>query len=125
MSTQWPTDWQGQTHTDCGADGQVLTTVGTSSQPGGIHQKNFQLISERWPNIWPTFQSNIAELMERYKQSKPDWANIRVIHVTLPDEPLVEDAEWSVGVVFSSAETMWVLPYRGWVELPAEAQAIW
>jgi hypothetical protein len=63
--------------------------------------------------------------MERYRQGKPDWANVRVLHLTIPDEPLVEHVEWSVGVVFTSAETMWVLPYRGWVELPEEAQAIW
>jgi hypothetical protein len=54
-----------------------------------------------------------------------DWSNVRTLYLELSDEPLAEDAEWSIGVVFSAAETMWVLPYRGLVPVPEEATAIW
>ena len=125
MSADWPTNWQGQTHMDCEANGQILTQVCTPSQPNGIHQKSFQSIAHSWRTIWPDFQRTISDLMERYKQDPPDWNSVRMLHLELSDEPLVEDAEWSVGVVFSTTETMWVLPYRGLVAVPDEAQAIW
>jgi hypothetical protein len=125
MSAEWPTSWQGQTHLDCGADGQLFTTIGTSSQPNGIHQQNFQNISKRWFTIWPEFRQCITELMANYKQPEPNWSDVRVVHLELPDEPLAEDAQWSIGVVFSATETMWVLPYRGLAALPDEALAIW
>jgi hypothetical protein len=110
---------------DCGADGQVLTTVGTASQPTGIHQRSFQAITDHWPTIWPQFRQCITELMQRYKQAPPDWKDVRVLHLELPDEPLDEGSEWSIGVVFSSADTLWSLPYSGWEPLREEAQAIW
>ena len=125
MSANWPTSWQGQTHMDCGADGQVLTLVCTPSQPNGIHEKSFQSIASRWASIWPDFRSSITGLMERYKQGPPDWGSIRTLYVELSDEPLAEDSAWSIGVVFSAADTMWVLPYHGLVPAPEEAQAIW
>ena len=110
---------------DCGADGYVLTLVCTTTQPNGIHQKSFQIIANRWGKIWPDFRCSITELVERYKQGPADWANIRILYLELPDEPLAEGAEWSIGVVFSAAETMWVLPYHGLVPAPEEASAIW
>ena len=125
MSAQWPTSWQGQTHLDCGADGQVLTVVCIPSHPNGIHEKSFQTVASRWLSIWPDFRRSITTLMERYKQGPPDWSSIRTVYLELSDEPLAEDAEWSIGVVFSAAETMWVLPYRGLAAVPEEAQAIW
>ena len=125
MSANWPTNWQGQTHLDCGADGQILTQVCTTSQPNGTHQKSFQSIAHRSRTIWPEFRRSITELMERYKQDPPDWSSVRILYVELSDEPLVEDAEWSIGVVFSNTETMWVLPYHGLVAVPDQAQAIW
>jgi hypothetical protein len=124
MSAQWPTSWQGQTHLDCGADGQVLTLVCTPSQPSGTHE-NFDAVASRWQSIWPDFRSSITALMERYKQEPADWSGIRTLYLEFSDEPLAEDAEWSIGVVFSAAETMWVLPYRGLAPVPEEAQAIW
>jgi hypothetical protein len=63
--------------------------------------------------------------MERYKQEPADWSSIRTLYLELADEPLAEDGEWSIGVVFSAAEMMWVLPYRGQAPEPDEAQAIW
>jgi hypothetical protein len=63
--------------------------------------------------------------MQRYKQTPPDWKDVQVIHLELPDEPLDEGSEWSIGVVFSSADTLWSLPYSGWEPLREEAQAIW
>ena len=44
--------------------------------------------------------------MQRYKQTPPDWKDVQVIHLELPDEPLDEGSEWSIGVVFSSADTL-------------------
>src|ERR1044071_9957489 len=102
MNASWPTDWQGQTHLDCGSDRQVLTLVKTPSPPHGIHQRNFQLIIERWETIWPEFRTVITELMESYKQDSPDWNNMRALYMELSDEPVIEDAAWSLGVVFSS-----------------------
>jgi hypothetical protein len=125
MSAHWPTNWQGQTHLDCGAEGPILTLVCTPSQPSGIHQKSFQSIAHHWRTIWPEFRRNITDLMERYKQDPPDWANVRTLYVELSDEPLAEGAEWSIGVVFSTTETMWVLPFRGLVPVRDEARAIW
>ena len=84
MSAQWPTSWQGQTHMDCGADGQLLTTVGMASQPTGIHQRSFQAITDHWPTIWPEFRQCITELMQRCKQTRPDWKDVRVLHLSFP-----------------------------------------
>ena len=125
MSAQWPTSWGGQTHMDCGADGQLLTNVGTGSQPTGIHQRSFQAITDHWPTIWPEFRQCITELMQRCKQTRPDWKDVRVLHLELPDEPLEEGCEWSIGVVFSSADTLWFLPYSGWEPLREKAEASW
>lgn len=125
MSASWPTNWQGQTHLDCGSNGQVLTLVTTSNLPSGIHHKNFQLIVERWEKIWPEFRTVITELMESYKHDSPDWSCMRTLYVELSDEPIAEDAEWSVGVVFSAADTLWTLPYRGWSAVRGQAQAMW
>ena len=50
---------------------------------------------------------------------------MRILYAELSDESLVEDAEWSVSVVFFDTESMWVLPYRGLVAVPDQAQAIW
>jgi hypothetical protein len=107
----------------CGADGQVLTLICTPTQPNGIHENSFQTVAGRWQTIWPEFRRSITDLVERYKQGPVDWGSIRTLHLELSNEPLAEDAEWSIGVVFSAAETMWVLPYHGLV--PGEAQAIW
>jgi hypothetical protein len=125
MSAEWPRSWQGQTHLDCGADGQLFTTIGTNSQPSGIHQRSFQNIAERWPTIWPEFRQCITELMANYKQPEPNWSDVRVLHLELPDEPLDEGGEWSIGAVFSSAEMLWFLPYSGWKALREKAQASW
>jgi hypothetical protein len=125
MRADWPTSWQGQTHLGCGEDKQVLTLVCTPSQPNGIHQKSFRSIADRWSTIWPEFQHSITDLMERYKQGPADWGTVRTLYLELSDEPLAEDAEWSLGVVFAAADTMWVLPYRGLVALRDEAQLIW
>ena len=110
---------------DCGADGQVLTSVSTPSQPSGGHQKTFHLITNRWHTIWPEFRNAVTDLMESYKQERPDWSDIRILYLELPDEPLAEDAEWSIGVVFSRADTMWTLPYHGWTAAPDRARAFW
>lgn len=125
MSTPWPTQWQEQTHLDCGADGQILTLVITSSQPTGFHQKSFQLIVDRWQIIWPEFKRVITDLMESYKQAAPDWSNVRALYLHIPDEPLAEDAEWGLDVVFSSSDTLWSLPYSGWTAVLGQAQAMW
>jgi hypothetical protein len=125
MSMLWPTDWQGQTHLDCGSEGQLLTLVSTTSQPNGTHQKSFQAIASRWSQVWPAFRASIAELMKTCGKDQPDWSSVQTIYLELADEPLAEDAEWSIGVVFSDSATMWVLPYRGWVALREQAQAIW
>ena len=125
MSALWPTDWQGQTHLDCGSDGQLPTLITTTSQPNGIHQKSFRAIAGRWSKLWPEFRVSIEQLMRNYRQEQPHWSNVRTIYLELADEPLAEDAEWSIGVAFSDTATMWVLPYRGWTPLPDQAQAIW
>jgi hypothetical protein len=125
MSADWPTSWQGQTYLDCGADGRVLTTVGTSGQPSAGHQRTFEAIAERWSTIWPEFRQRITQLMGDYGQAPPNWNDVRVLHLGLPVEPLEEGAEWSIGVVFSSADTVWSLPYSGWEALREKAQAIW
>ena len=83
------------------------------------------MIIERWETIWPEFRTVITELMESYKQDSPDWNNMRALYMELSDEPVIEDAAWSLGVVFSSAETLWTLPYRGWSAVRGQAQAIW
>jgi hypothetical protein len=110
---------------DCGTDGQILALVSTASRPNGIHEKSFRSIADRWSTIWPDFRRNITDLMRDYNQEPADWGSVRTLCLELPDEPLVEDAEWSIGVVFSEAGTMWVLPYRGLLSLPDKAQAIW
>lgn len=125
MNTPWPTNWQGQTHLDCGADGQILTLVSTPTQPTRAHQKSFQLIMERWQTIWPEFKRVITDLMVSYKQATPDWSDVRTLYLHIPDEPLAEDAEWSLDVVFSSSDTLWTLPYSGWTAVPGRAQAMW
>ena len=125
MNASWPTDWQGQTHLDCGADEQILTLISTPSLPNGIHQKSFQLIVEQWDAIWPEFQTVVIKLMDQYKQDPPDWSAVSALYVELSDVPIAEDAEWSLGIVFSASATLWTLPYRGWSAVPSKAQAIW
>jgi hypothetical protein len=72
----------------------------------GFHQKSFQLIIERWPIIWPEFKRVITDLMESYNQDAPDWSSVRTLYLHIPDEPLAEDAEWGIDVVFSSSDTL-------------------
>jgi hypothetical protein len=110
---------------DCGADGQVLTHITTTSPPTGIHQESFQLIADRWQIIWPEFRRLIAELIESYEQDAPDWKRVRTLYVHIPDETLGEDAEWGIDVVFFSSDTLWSLPYSGWTAVPGRAQAMW
>ena len=127
MSACWPESWSGQTHLECGEHGQILTSVSTPSTPTGAHQKTFHLIADRWSAIWPQFKSAIDALMEKYRHDQilPDWSNIRLLYLELPDEPIAEEAERSIGVVFSGADTIWTLPFTGLIAAPERAQAIW
>jgi hypothetical protein len=124
MDSSWPTFWQGSTNIDCGDDGSFMAVVTTESPPTGAHARTFELICSRWGEIWPEFRRIISELMQSYGRETPEWSTVRSVYVCVPDEPIVEDAEWSVGVVFSRDETLWSLPYRGWSACPQQAQAI-
>jgi hypothetical protein len=125
MDSSWPTSWQGSTNIDCGDDGSFMAVVTTESQPTGAHARTFELICSRWREIWPEFRRIITELMQSYGRETPEWSTVRSVYVCVPDEPIAEDAEWSVGVVFSRDETLWSLPYRGWSACPQQAQAIY
>jgi len=125
MTEAWPKHWQGQTNLTCGTDGPALTLVSTPSQPCGIHEQNFRTIVTRWETIWPEFRRVITDLMASYRQEPPDWSAIQAVYLELSDEPIAEDAEWSVGVVFSAHDTLWSLPYRGFTACPERAQAVW
>ena len=125
MNSSWPISWQGNTNIDCGDDGSFMAVVTTESQPTGAHAQTFQLICSHWQEIWPSFRQIITELMESYKREAPDWSRVSSVYISVPDEPIVEDAEWSVGVVFFGSDTLWSLPYRGLSACPQQAQAIY
>jgi hypothetical protein len=110
---------------DCGEDGRFVAVVTTDSKPSGAHARTFELIRSRWSEIWPEFRGIITGLMESYGRETPQWSAVQTVYVCVPDEPIVEDADWSVGVVFSGSETFWSLPYRGWSACPQQAQAIY
>jgi hypothetical protein len=125
MDLSWPTSWQGGTELVCGDDGCFTAFVTTESQPTGAHASTFDLICSRWSEIWPEFRQIITKLMESYGRGIPDWSAVGSIHICVPDEPIEEDADWSVGVTFSGDETLWSLPYRGWLACREQAQAIY
>lgn len=125
MDSSWPTSWQGSTTLECGDDGSFPVVVSTESQPTGAHSRTFELIRSRWPEIWPGFRRAITELMVSYGRETPEWSGVSKIYIGIPDEPIAEDAKWSVGVVFPDSETLWSLPYRGWTACPQQAQAVY
>jgi hypothetical protein len=124
MSASWPTSWQGSTDIECGEDGTFLAVVTTEGHPCGIHAKNFETIIARWAELWPEFRRIITELMLSYGRESPQWSCVNCIYIDSPAEPIVEDAEWSIGVTFSGDNTLWSLPYGGWAACSNEAQAI-
>jgi len=100
-----------------------MAIVSTDGPPSGIHAKNFDTILARWTEIWPEMRQVFSELMESYHHERPDWKRVNCVYISLTSQPIVEDAEWSVGVVFSGSDTLWSLPYHGWTACPQQAQA--
>jgi len=125
MTASWPSSWQGSTSIDCDEDGGFMAVVTTDGQPCGIHAKNFEMIVARWHQLWPEFRRVISELMVSYGREVPQWTRVNCIYIDSPAEPIVEDAEWSIGVEFSGDSTLWSLPYQGWSACPKRAQAIY
>ena len=124
MSSSWPSSWQGSTSIDCGEDGTFTAVVTCEGQPVGIHAKNFELIASRWHELWPEFRHIITELTKSHGTKGPHWSHVNCVYIDCPTEPIVEGAEWSIGVVFSGDSTLWSLPYQGWSACPDQAQAI-
>lgn len=102
-----------------------MAVVTTDGQPGGIHAKNFEMIGARWHDLWLEFRHVITDLMVSYGHESPQWTHVNCVYIESPDEPIVEGAEWSIGVVFSVDPTLWSLPYQGWSACPKQAQAIY
>lgn len=125
MDSSWSVSWQGSTNLECGDEGSFTAVVTTESPPTEAHARTFELICLRWPELWPEFRRIITELMLSYRRQKPEWKAVSSLYICVPDEPLAEDAEWSVDVAFSGSETLWSLPYRGWCACPQQAQAIY
>ena len=125
MSASWPSKWQGTTKLDCGQDGSFVAVVSTEGQPSAAHLQNFEAIMSRWQVIWPECRQIITDMIRSYGRAAPDWRNVKSVHIDLSKNPIHEDAEWSVGIVFSGGDTLWALPYEGWVAFPSGAQAFW
>jgi hypothetical protein len=102
-----------------------MAAVTTESQPSGAHARTYELICSHWQEVWPEFRRIITELTESYGRETPDWSRVSSVYIGIPDEPISEDARWSLGVVFFGNDTLWLLPYRGWLACPREAQAIY
>jgi hypothetical protein len=124
MTASWPSSWQGSTTVDCGEDGSFTAVVTTDGQPSGIHAKNFEAIVSRWHEVWPEFRRIITELIASYGRERPIWSSVSCVYIDSPAEPIIEDAEWSIGVVFSADSTVRSLPYQGWAARSEQAQAI-
>lgn len=125
MDSSWPISWHGSTNIKCGDDGNFIAVVTTESQPAEAHKRMLELVCARWGEIWPEFKRSITQLMVSYGRQSPDWSSVRSVYFELPDEPIAEGAEWSIGAVFSSDDTLWSLPYCGWAACPQQAQAIY
>lgn len=125
MSTESQESWFDEFQLDCGEGGFVPTDISSSSSSPSILHENVEIIVDRWKDIWPSFRESISILMESYRQSQPDWTQIRMLYLELPDALISDEVEWSVSVEFSASVTLWVLPFRGWSELRKQAYAIW
>jgi hypothetical protein len=102
-----------------------MAVVTCDGQPDGIHAKNFETIVSRWQDLWPEFRRVIADLMVSYGREVPQWSHVNCVYIDPPAEPIIEGAEWSIGVVFSGDSTLWTLPYEAWSACPKQAQAIY
>lgn len=125
MTHEWPKSWQGDTNIECGEDGIFMAVLSTDGPPAPVHAENFDLILSRWPSKWTEFRSVINKLMESYSRPRPDWSAVRCIYINIPDEPMNDESEWSIGVVFSGEDTLWFVPCKGWTCLQGKAQASW
>jgi hypothetical protein len=47
----WPTDWEGESLADLGADGKIRCTIILTDGYTPIHLKNYTEIKMRWPEI--------------------------------------------------------------------------
>lgn len=125
MRASWPSSWQGSTSIDCGENGSFMAVVTCDGQPDGIRAKNFETIASRWQDLWPEFRRVITDVMLSYGREAPQWSQVNCVYIETPAEPIIEGAEWSIGVVFSGDSTLWTLPYEAWSACPKQAQAIY
>ena len=100
-----------------------MVVVTTEGKPSVADKRNFEMVMSRWGELWPQFRRLIGELMASYEREAPDWSNVNCVYLTIPSVPIAEGAEWGIGVVFRSEQTMWTLPYEGWTVCPDQAQA--
>jgi hypothetical protein len=101
-----------------------MAVVTTDGQPGGSHARNFETIMSRWHELGPEFRRIITTLMMSYGQQAPQWNRVNCVYLSSPAEQIIEQAEWSIGVVFSEDSTLCSLPYQGWSACSKQAQAI-
>jgi hypothetical protein len=125
MSTESQESWFDELQLDCGEGGFVPADISDSSSSPATLQQNVESIVDRWTVIWPNFREGISILMESYRQCPPDWTQIRMLYLEVPDALISDAVEWSVSVEFSASVTLWVLPFRGWSDLRNQAHAIW
>ncbi|MBE7497226.1 MAG: hypothetical protein HS117_19970 [Verrucomicrobiaceae bacterium] len=125
MSIELQEGWFDELQLDCGEGGFVPTDISAANASPEILQQNVESIVDHWTDIWPNFREGISTLMESYRQSPPDWTQIRMLYLELPDALISDESEWSVSVEFSASVTLWVLPFCGWLDLRNQAHAIW
>ena len=122
MPKGWPTDWEGESLAELGADGRIRCTILLADGYTPTHLKNYTEIMERWPEVWPAAREVIQKMLSEYNRDPKINARGNHLKLTIPAEAISEGAEWSIALQKHEADGVWDTAFKGWKVAPDESQ---
>jgi len=118
----WPTDWEGESLAELGADGRIRCTILLADGYNPTHLKNYKEIMARWSEVWPAAREVIQKMLTEYDRDPKINARGNYLKLTIPAEAISEGAEWSIALQKDEADGVWDASFEGWKVAPDESQ---
>jgi hypothetical protein len=118
----WPTDWEGESLADLGADGRIRCTILLTDGYTPAHLKNYTEIRERWSGVWPAAREVIQRMLTEYERDPKINARGNYLKLTIPAEAISEGAGWSIALQKDEGDGVWNASFEGWEVAPDESQ---
>ena len=118
----WPTDWEGESLADLGAEGKMECRILLIDGYTPGHLKNYAEIVERWGELWPAARKVMLMMLLDHDRDPKIKIPGNCLHITIPSEPISEGAEWSIALQKAEDDGVWDATFEGWEVSVEESQ---